>query len=154
MKAQVISFNCVVKTKLGRFISRTVNHDVLSVAHPDQTILLGLNEGLQNLKEGERRRIDVPAARAYGFYDPEKVISCARESVKDSVSVGDQVPGRLHGKKTMFRVISMSPEEVVLDANHPLAGQDLVFEIEALDVREATPADISGEESGETPRFH
>jgi FKBP-type peptidyl-prolyl cis-trans isomerase SlyD len=146
MKAQIISFHCVLKTKLGKVISKTVNHDVLTLpsqASPHQT-LSGLTDGLQDLKEGEKRRIDVPAAKGYGFYDPAKCVTFTRERFGNhSVELGDQEPGRLtSGQNATFRVTSLSADEIVLDANHPLAGQDLVFEIEALDVRDATAAEV------------
>lgn len=145
MKAQIISFHCILKTKLGQVISKTVNHDVLTLPEsgPNQR-LKGLTEGLQDLKEGEKRRIDVPAQRAYGYYDPAKVMKCSRDKFHGShVELGDQVAGKLSGGgEATFRVISLSADEVELDANHPLAGQDLVFEIEALDVREATANEV------------
>ncbi|MBX3022905.1 MAG: FKBP-type peptidyl-prolyl cis-trans isomerase [Bdellovibrionales bacterium] len=144
MKAQVISFHCVLKTKLGRLISKTVNRDVVTMPLPGQAPLLsGLVEGLQNLKGGEKRSISVSADRAYGFYDPAKVITCPREAVEvGRLVVGDNVRADYEGQPTLFRVTSVNSDEVTLDANHPLAGEDLVFEIEALNVREAGPEDL------------
>ncbi len=146
MKAQIISFRCVLKNKLGHLISSTVNQDVLSVptSHDDGKVLQGLSEGLVDLKEGEKRRISVSAERAYGFYDPDKVTVCSRDSLhKKNLHLGDAVTGVHEGKPMVFRVIELAGDEVTLDANHPLAGQDLIFEIEALDVREATREEVS-----------
>jgi FKBP-type peptidyl-prolyl cis-trans isomerase SlyD len=158
-KAQVVSFNCVLKNQLGQLISYTVNYDVLTVPHAreGQQWLAGLNEGLRDLKEGEKRSISVSAERAFGFYDPEKVRVCPRQALdKNDVKVGDKVVGQVEGKKTSFRVIDVRGDDVVLDANHPLAGQDLVFEIEALGVRDATTDEISEAESSSTssPLYH
>lgn len=145
-KAQVVSFHCVLKTQLGQVISSTVNYDVLTVPNSSAgKMLAGLNEGLEDLKEGEKRKINVSAERAYGFYDPEKVMVCSRESLdRENLRVGNTVVGMHEGKSISFRVTQVSGDEVTLDANHPLAGQDLIFEIEALDVRDATKDEISG----------
>lgn len=158
MKPQIVSFQCTLKTKLGKVISQTVNHDVLTLPQEEvrpHHVLSGLSEGLQDLKEGEKRRIVVPAQKAYGFYDPDKVVTCARERFGDRVMcLGDLFPGRLTtGQEATFRVTSVSIDEVVLDANHPLAGQDLVFEIEAFGVRDATPAEV-GDSVGQLTRYH
>lgn len=145
MKAQIISFRCVLKTKLGRLISSTFNQDVLTVPSSDDgKMLAGLSEGLLDLKEGEKRRIAVSAERAYGFYDPDKVTVCTKDSLhKKNLKVGDTITGVHEGKPMVFRVTALAGEEITLDANHPLAGQDLIFEIEALDVREATREEVS-----------
>lgn len=144
MKAQVISFHCVLKTKLGRVISSTSNYDVITMpAEGEEQMLPGLVEGLQNLKGGEKRKIAVSAERAYGFYDPTKVMVCPLESLNvRRIAVGDKVRAQFRGNPTMFRVTDVRGDEITLDSNHPLAGEDLVFEIEALDVREALPEDI------------
>lgn len=151
MKAQVISFHCILKTKLGRVISSTFNHDVIALPG-EAGVLPGLAEGLQNLRGGEKRRIAVPAARAYGYYDPDKVIVCSVDSLEGRAVVGKTITLNFNGQPTVFRVTEIQGEEVTLDANHPLAGEDLVFEIEALDVREARPEELDDGRDG--PRYH
>lgn len=144
-RAQVVSFNCVLKNQLGQLISHTVNYDVLTVPELQKgQWLAGLNDGLRDLKEGEKRSISVSAERAFGFYDPKKVRVCPKNALnRADVKVGDKVTGELEGKATKFRVTEMRGDDVILDANHPLAGQDLIFEIEALGVRDATTDEIS-----------
>jgi FKBP-type peptidyl-prolyl cis-trans isomerase SlyD len=157
-KAQVVSFNCVLKNQLGQLISYTVNYDVLTMPHAHEGQWLeGLNEGLRDLKEGEKRSISVSAERAFGFYDPSKVRVCPRHALdKNDVKVGDKVTGHFEGKKISFRVTAVRGDDVILDANHPLAGQDLIFEIEALGVRDATTDEISEAErtQSSSPLYH
>lgn len=152
MKAQVISFRCVLKTKLGRFISATFNHDVITLPNAqDPKVLAGLVEGLQDIKGGERRRINVGAERAYGFYDPDKVVTCSRDEWGERrLRLGDKVKVDLNGRPALCRVTALTADEVTLDANHPLAGEDLVFEVEAVDVREARPEDFPDSPATET----
>lgn len=145
MKAQVVSFHCVLKNKFGKIISSTFNNDVITQAGGPEPILSGLAEGLQNLVKGERRLISLGAEKAYGFYDPSKVIECEREEVPRGkfLRKGDEVvlPNR-NGKPMNLRVTGILGDILTLDGNHPLAGQDLVFEIEATEARDATAEEL------------
>lgn len=148
MSVQVVSFKCTLKNKLGTVISVTFNRDVLTdIHHPPQDRLSGLVQGLQNLKAGEKRRIEVPAESAYGFYDPQKVLFLPRAKIQsdESLRQGASIPvsNPDGGRARNYRVVEVYEDAVALDANHPLAGQDLVFEIEAMDVRNATEAEIA-----------
>ena len=75
MGIQVVSFRCTLKTRMGRLISSTVSQNVL--LHPDaeDVPLKALSERMRDLKKGERRLITLSAGEAYGFYDPELVIT-------------------------------------------------------------------------------
>ena len=138
MKAQIVSFHCIVKNQLGRVISSTFNNDVITQPGENSEYLQGLIEGLQDLQKGEKRRIVLPAKKAYGYYDPSKVVELSREEITTPLKRGDQVMMKRNGKEQQLRVIAIDDERVVLDGNHPLAGQDLIFEIEATQARDAT----------------
>lgn len=145
MSVQVISFNCTLKNKVGSVISTTFNRDVINSVEAPQTMLSGLVQGLQNLKKGERRSINLSAEQAYGFYDPKKIVLFPRKKFgKDKVlHVGEPVTiFTKSGAIRSYRVVEIYGDMVALDGNHPLAGQDLVFEIEAVDARDATPDEI------------
>lgn len=143
MNAQVISFNCVLKNKAGRLISSTFNREILNTTLGDEMMLAGLAKGMENLMEGEQRSISLSAEQAYGLYDPKKIILFPRKKLPEGAKVGMAVSIRgKSGKMRMYKVLDMGDPLVRLDGNHPLAGQDLVFEIEALKVRKATPAEV------------
>lgn len=144
MSPQIISFNCVLKNLAGHIISSTYNKDVLTSINDEHAVLLGLARGLQGLKEGERRRVQLSAEEAYGFYDPKKVVHFPREKQLRNVGLGKTVTiiGRT-GASRVYKVIALHDDTVCLDANHPLAGQDLVFEIETLSARDATADEVA-----------
>lgn len=145
MQAQVISFNCIVKNKTGQLISSTYNRDVLTIKEMDPGgVLSGLNKKLQDLKKGEKRVINLSAEEAYGLYDPKKIILFPRKKLPEGIRKGESI--NIVGKSGMqrsYRVLEILPDLVSLDGNHPLAGQDLIFEIETLEAREATSQEIS-----------
>lgn len=144
MRPQIISFNCILKNAAGRLISQTYNREVLTDVETNQCgTLSGLSKNLQNLKKGETRSFKVPAEEAYGLYEPDKVILFPRRKLPDSIKKGELIKiVSPTGVTRSYRVIEFHEDFVRLDGNHPLAGQDLVFEIEALDTRDATPQDI------------
>lgn len=145
MSVQVISFNCILKNKVGSVISTTFNRDVINSIDGPQPVLSGLVEGLQNLKKGERRSITLSAEQAYGFYDPKKVALFPRKKItKDKfLRLGETVSlVTKSGQARTYRIVEIYGDMVVLDGNHPLAGQDLIFEIEAVEARDATLDEI------------
>ncbi|MBX3017220.1 MAG: FKBP-type peptidyl-prolyl cis-trans isomerase [Bdellovibrionaceae bacterium] len=151
MAAQIISFRCTLRSRTGQLISSSVSRDVLTDVPGQEGPLPGLARKLVDLKEGELREIIVPAQDAYGYYDPEKLITIPRHDdaraplhIGDTVSVVDR-----DGVAGNYRVARILGDAIELDGNHPLAGQDLAFEIEAFEVRDATAEEI--EESRNTP---
>lgn len=144
MSAQVISFNCVVKNKAGKLISTTYNRDVLTISEINSgEVLYGLNKSLQNLKKGEKRTISVLAEEAYGLYDPKKIILFPRKKLPSNIIKGETVHiTSKSGVKRVYRILELHSDFVSLDGNHPLAGQDLIFEIDTLEARNATAQEI------------
>ena len=156
---QIVSFHCVVKDRLGRILSSSFNQNVSTGDSPNGQ-LVGFSRGMRDLKVGERRRIYVAADEAYGFYDPKKIVEVEREELPADLQLGDVVSMSLEESPSMtqFRVIEVDYDKVILDSNHPLAGQDLIFEIEATAVKADTESSDEGESTEESnvsePRYH
>ena len=144
MTAQIISFNCILKNKAGQLISSSFNREVLnSIDSAQNGMLSGLVKGLQNLVKGEKRSIFLTAEEAYGLYDPKKVILFPRKKLPRFLRQGEQVTiEHKNGLQRSYRVVELFADFANLDGNHPLAGQDLLFEIEALEARAATTQEI------------
>jgi FKBP-type peptidyl-prolyl cis-trans isomerase SlyD len=134
MRVQIVSFNCVLKNKLGHFISSSFNQDVVTtqMRETPDTMLPGLARALGVLKKGQKRAISLSADEAYGFYDPKLVFSVARSRVPvEKIRIGDIIHiDREDEGLVPCRVLSQTKGSVTLDANHPLAGQDLIFNVE------------------------
>jgi FKBP-type peptidyl-prolyl cis-trans isomerase SlyD len=144
MRPQIVSFKCTLKNRTGQLISTTYNHEVLTaLENEEKNLLSGLAKQMQNLKKGEKRTITLKAEDAYGLYDLKKVILIPRNKLSKTVRLGEIVLmiGK-SGLQKSYRVLELFPHFVNLDGNHPLAGQDLIFEIETLDARYATKKEI------------
>jgi len=92
MKAQIVSFHCVLSDPMGKVISSTFNQDVITIDGQSE-FLKGLTQGLQNLKKGEKRRICVAAEQAYGLYNPDLVLEVPRDrlGLKHALACGHQL---------------------------------------------------------------
>ena len=144
MSIQVISFNCILKSRTGQLISTTYNREVLTALQKSEdTLLIGLTRELQNVVQGEKRRIVLNAQDAYGFYEPSKVILFPKNKLPRHMKEGENI--KIAGKSGQIRsykVLKIHDHMISLDGNHPLAGQDLVFEIDVLSAREASNEEI------------
>ncbi|MCD7059037.1 FKBP-type peptidyl-prolyl cis-trans isomerase [Pelagibacterium xiamenense] len=100
-------------------------------------IITGLDNQVQGMNEGESATVTIPADEAYGQHRAEGVQTVPRERIPEGVDVS---PGaRLQatgadGRAMTLTVVNSNAEEVTVDANHPLAGKDLVFDVELVEV--------------------
>jgi len=102
-----------------------------------------LEQTLLGLAEGDSKRFELSGAQAYGQRQPELVQSLSRglfDSHVDTASDGEYLPGDVveltgqGGERVAGVIKSIDSERVVVDLNHPLAGQDIVFEVEIVGV--------------------
>ncbi|APH74237.1 FKBP-type peptidyl-prolyl cis-trans isomerase [Aquibium oceanicum] len=98
-------------------------------------IIPGVERQVDGMTVGETRTVTVPAAEAYGPRDEAGVQTVPRSAIPAEVSIGDRLQAKTpDGREVPLTVAGMDEENVTVDANHPLAGRDLVFEIEVLEV--------------------
>lgn len=98
-------------------------------------VIPGFERAIEGMEEGEIRTFTVPAEEAYGPHRPELVHRIARSEVPPQVELdlGARLKARDRaGNRVLLTVVEVTDEEVVLDANHPLAGMDLTFEVEVV----------------------
>lgn len=103
-------------------------------------IIQGLDAEVQGMEVGDQNKVTVPAAEAYGSRDPQNVQQVPRGSIPQEVNVqpGAQLQARAQdGNTVLLTVIEATDEQVTVDANHPLAGQDLVFNVELVEIVDA-----------------
>lgn len=144
MGIQIISYHCHLKNRMGRTISSTIVRDVLLDPDNPQIPLKALSEGLRDIKKNEVRQILLRAHEAYGPYDPTLVKTQFLEDIdlRYPPEMDEKIFVIQDGVSVAMKVIQLSSDTVTLDGNHPLAGQDLIFEIQALEVRDATVEEI------------
>lgn len=116
------------------------------------SLLPALEQALEGLPQGARRSVTLKPEDAFGKRDPKAVLEVLRDEFPDDVAEGDVFDADeddgpdAPGGKVVLRVLEVTPDSVILDRNHPLAGQKVRFEVEVVQVRPADPAEISAAE--------
>jgi peptidylprolyl isomerase len=99
-------------------------------------VIPGFETALEGMATGEKKTQHIPAADAYGERREELVFQVGREQMPEGeVEVGDMLRvGFPDGSSANVQVTAMDAEGVTLDANHPLAGKNLTFELELVQI--------------------
>lgn len=100
-------------------------------------VIAGFDNGIMGMEIGEKKTIEIPVEEAYGPKDPNMLIEFPKTNFPDDLKpeVGMQL-NMTNGAGQVIPVVitAVGPEAVTLDANHPLAGQDLIFDIELVEI--------------------
>ena len=101
-----------------------------------QQVIPGFEEAVDGLSPGEERSVSIPADRAYGPRREEMVLTVGRDQFPDEIQpeVGQQLQMSQDGQVAIVTIVGVSDAEVTLDANHPLAGKDLVFDVQLVEI--------------------
>jgi len=129
----------------------------LTYLHGTGSIIAGLEHALTGLAVGAMKTVEVPPAEAYGEHDTKKVQTLPRAAFDQipNLQVGMSLQAQdPRGQTVTIRVTDIREATVVIDANHPLAGETLTFEIEVLDIREATAEELTHGHAHEAGEHH
>lgn len=142
---RVVSFHYKLTNAKGEELESSFGSDPLMFLEGVGQIIPGLEREIQAMKPGDRKTLTVKAADAYGEVEAEMIVEVPRERLpKKDVEVGD----RFHadagdGHAQVVMVTKVTDTHVTIDGNHPLAGQDLTFEVEIDSVRDATKEELA-----------
>ncbi|WP_370301229.1 peptidylprolyl isomerase [Pseudooceanicola sp.] len=103
-------------------------------------IIPGLDKAIPGMEVGDKKTVNVPCDEAYGPVDPQMRQAVPREGIPDDIplDLGTRLQMQTQqGQVTPVTVVEVTDEQVTLDANHPLAGQDLTFAIELVHIAQA-----------------
>ena len=100
-------------------------------------VIGGFEDGVIGMEPGESKTVEIPADQAYGPHRPEQVMEVDRATMPPDMQleIGTRVQGAQPGGQTAnFVVTALTESLVTLDANHPLAGKDLIFDLELVGI--------------------
>ncbi|KZX93794.1 MULTISPECIES: FKBP-type peptidyl-prolyl cis-trans isomerase [unclassified Sulfitobacter] len=121
----------------GTTFDSSEGRDPLEFVVGSGQIIPGLDNALPGMNEGERKTVKVDSAEAYGPVNPEMQQSIPREGIPADIPLepGTQLQMQTpDGQAMPVTVVSVDEASVTLDANHPLAGKDLQFDIEVVKI--------------------
>lgn len=136
----VVSIHYTLRNDAGEVLDSSSGQAPLNYLHGAHNIVPGLEQALEGRRAGEQFAVAVPPELGYGTHDPQLLQRVPRAAFVgvDEILPGMQFQagGQMGG--TPVVVTAVDAEVVTIDANHPLAGVTLHFQIEVVDVRVAT----------------
>lgn len=121
----------------GSVFDTSVNREALELIIGDNQLIAAFEEGLIGMSPGESKTIEVSSEEAFGPYHEEMVTTVDRSELPDGLE--PQLGQRLSangedGESITVFVTEVGDSSVTLDANHPLAGEDLTFDVELVEI--------------------
>jgi FKBP-type peptidyl-prolyl cis-trans isomerase SlyD len=142
---KVISFNYVLKDEEGTVLDTTENKAPLTFLSGKNQILPKLEEAFDGMLIGGKKNVKIDAANAYGEYDEKAVQNLKKEQFPADAKLETgmrYVANSPEGGQIPFVITEVKENDIKADFNHPLAGKDLEFDVELIDVRDATAEEM------------
>ena len=121
----------------GTVFDTSIEREPLAFTLGEKQMIPGFEKGVLGMAVDESKTIKIPCDEAYGPHHAERIIEIGRDQVPADmkIEVGQQLEmASQDGQRVIVIAKELTDEKVKLDANHPLAGQDLTFEIKLVEI--------------------
>ena len=101
-------------------------------------VIKGFDDGVTGMSIGDKKTIVIPAAEAYGEHSPENAVSMERTQIPSNIELALGASLNMHqdgGQVVEVVITDLTETHVTLDANHPLAGKNLTFDLELVSIQ-------------------
>lgn len=144
-KDKVVSIDYTLTGPEGQVLDSSKGRGPLNYLHGNNNIIPGLEQALEGKNPGEQMTVTVPPEQAYGQKDQNLVQDVPRSAFKgvQEIRAGMQFQAQSPQGSRVVTVVDVQDETVKIDANHPLAGMPLKFDVQVVDVRDATQDELS-----------
>lgn len=132
-----VKVSCTVKQENGEIVDSSLERKHLDFTIGKDEIVPGLEEAVLGMQPGEAKTAHIHPKQAFGQRREELVMDVERKRLPDELepATGQLLEMRLNdNQKILVTIADMSEDSLKLDANHPLAGEELVFDIELLNI--------------------
>ena len=142
--SRVVTFHYTLRDPAGRVLDTSAGGDPITYLEGAGQIIDGLDTRLRETPARVKARVLVPAAQAYGVRDPAQVQRVKRVvlPIEGELKIGDTFQAGEDRFAPVVTVAAVEGDDVLLDANHPLAGVDLTFDVEVVTVRAPTAEEL------------
>jgi len=142
---KVVTLNYKLSDDQGNIIQTTNKNEPFVYLSGNNQILPKLEEAVSGMLIGGKKNIELNSSDAYGDYDEKAVQQVKKEEFPEGANLEAGMEYMAHspdGKPIAFVIREVHDEEVTIDFNHPLAGKNLNFDVELIDVRDATKEEL------------
>lgn len=144
-KDRVVSFDYTLTLAGGQVVDSSKGKQPLAYLHGRGQIIPGLENHLTGKQKGDQVNVTIPPEQAYGQRNPKLIQMAPKSAFQGAAQIvpGMQFQGNTNQGPRLITVVKVEGENVTIDANHPLAGQTLNFDVTIVDVRDATAEELS-----------
>ncbi|MFO8099064.1 MAG: peptidylprolyl isomerase [Salinibacter sp.] len=138
-KGDEVQVHYTGKLEDGTVFDTSEEGEPLSFTIGEERVIPGFEEAVTGMEPGDSKTTEVDPEQAYGEHREDMVMEMEKDQIPDEVDpeVGQQLQLRLENGQTVpVLITALGDDSVTIDANHPLAGRTLIFEIELVDVAE------------------
>ncbi|MFZ2635358.1 MAG: peptidylprolyl isomerase [Rectinemataceae bacterium] len=143
-KNRVVTLDYSLRDAAGKLIDSSEGSEPLVYLHGNENIIPGLEKHLEGKIAGDKISCIVPAVEGYGERDEQLIVKIDRKDFGPDAEIAPGMQFEAHGEEgvQIVTVVSVDGSEVTIDANHPLAGENLHFDVKVVDVREASEEEL------------
>jgi FKBP-type peptidyl-prolyl cis-trans isomerase SlyD len=146
-KNKVVSLHYMLRDEDGDVIDTSAGRDPMQFIQGAGQIVPGLEESLYGMRVGDEKQVTVGPENGYGEVDPDAFQVVPRDRFPDDIELEEGMGLRMRdsdtGEVMVAYVAEVRPSGVLLDLNHPLAGETLDFQVRIEDVRPATEEELA-----------
>jgi len=144
-KNKVVVMHYAVSDSEDTLIDSSYDDKPLAIIHGTGYLIPGLEDALVDHQVGDKFDVEVAAVQAYGerFDDYVQTVPKSLFAGIDDLAVGSQLRATTDDGEQTVIVIDVQDDDITVDGNHPLAGLDLKFEVDILEIRDATEEELS-----------
>jgi FKBP-type peptidyl-prolyl cis-trans isomerase SlyD len=145
-KNKVVTIDYTLTNPEGQVLDSSKGTQPLSYLHGVGGIIPGLENALEGKSAGEQITVTIPPEQAYGARNDQLVQSVPKKSFQGIATITPGMQFRAQGpdgQMQIVTVVAVDGDNVKVDANHPLAGVTLKFDVNVVSVREATQEELS-----------
>jgi len=144
---RIVCLDYTLRLDNDEVVDTSEEREPIEFVQGQRQIVPGLEDALYGMEAGDEKSVVVEPAEGYGERNPEASQDVPRDAFQEGVELEAGMPIQVSdgsGRTATAFVAEVGDEAVKLDFNHPLAGETLHFDVEVVDVREASAADLAG----------
>jgi FKBP-type peptidyl-prolyl cis-trans isomerase SlyD len=143
-QGKVVLIDYTLKNSEGEVLDTSEGREPLPYLHGSGNIIPGLEAALDGKSSGDQVNAVIEPEKAYGVRDENQVGKVARSDLEGvgDISIGTQLQAQTPQGPRVVVVVEMDDESVTIDANHPLAGETLHFDVTVGEIRDATAEEV------------
>ncbi len=155
-KNKVVSIHYTLRDNKGNILDSSDGGAPLTYIQGIGNLIPGMEEGLEGRKQGEKLDINVSPEKGYGVKNDQLVQNVPRAAFGDQdIKPGMQFQAQGDQGTQVVTITKVEPDSVTVDGNHPLAGIDLSFAVEVMNIRDASSEELDhGHVHGEGGHHH